>query len=168
MTALVSITQEAVFTALRTFILSLIDCEVIQGLGNRVSTPTGSFIAMTAINQKRLSTNISVYTDPGVNPGTRGAMQPSQITIQVDCYGAESQDWAIILTTMLRDPYGCDSMAPTVQPLYADDPIQLALTDAEAEYEQRWLITAVLQYNPVVTLPQQFADVFEIELVPLQ
>jgi hypothetical protein len=39
------------------------------------------------------------------------------------------------------------------------------LEDDELQYEQRWTIEAFLQYNPVVTVPMQFADTASVTLI---
>ncbi len=60
-----SITQEQIFTALRTFILSVLgEIEVVQGLDNRVPQPKGGFVVMSPLYLQRLSTNIDSYHDP--------------------------------------------------------------------------------------------------------
>lgn len=155
MPAMIDITEQQIFTAMRGFILSLIDCEVIQGLDNGTPMPKGGFIAMTVLFDNRLSTNINTYIDDEVQ-SVKNAMQPTQFTMQIDCYGAQAHEWAKIFTTMFRDEYACDRLAPTCQPLHADDPRQMAITNGEQQYEQRWLITALLQYNPTVTVDQEF------------
>ena len=165
MTATVAPLQSDVFTALRGFILGLIACEVIQGLGNGVSMPAGPFIALTELFHNRLSTNTSVYADPTPTTGTVTKTQALQATFQIDCYGPQSSDWANILTTLLRDEYGCNALAPNVQPLNADDPKMMPLIDGEQNYEQRWTITALFQVNPAITLPMQFADQVQVGLV---
>lgn len=165
MTVTVSPSQSVVMTALRTLILDLITCEVVQGLGNGVPMPLGAFIAITPLFQTRLSTNVDSYADPTPTTGTKAAQQSVQYTVQIDCYGPDSSDWAVILSTMLRDEYACLSMAPDVQPLSADDPRMAPLIDGEQQYEQRWTITALLQYNPVVSTPMQFFTQANVGLV---
>lgn len=165
MTATAAPSQSVVMTALRSLILSLITCEVIQGLGNGIPMPLGAFIAITPLFQTRLSTNVDSYTDPTPTTGMKAAQQSVQYTVQIDCYGPDSSDWAAILSTMLRDEYACLSMAPDVQPLSADDPRMAPLIDGEQQYEQRWTITALLQYNPVVSTPMQFFTQANVGLV---
>lgn len=165
MTATVTPSLEAIFTVLGGFITGLIGCEVVRGLQNGVPMPKRPFISMTELFQNRLSTNVSAYNDPVTQVGARSTMQPTQYTIQVDCYGPDSGDWATILTTMFRDPYGCDQLGPDVSPLYADDPRQAPLINGEENYERRWVITAVMQYNPVVSIPQQFAGALEAGII---
>jgi len=164
-TSIVTPVQQDIFVALRAFILGLIDCEVIQGLGNGVPMPAGSFVAMTGLFQNRLSTNVDTYNDPVTSGGTKDVMQPTQYTVQLDCYGPQSSDWATIITTMFRDEYACNVLEPNVAPLSADDPKMIPLVNGELQYEQRWSITALLQYNPVVSVAQQFADSLNVTLI---
>lgn len=146
--------QKDVFTVVRAYILSLIDCEVVRGLGNDVPMPKNSFIAITPIESTRLSTNVNTYDL--IN--SKSIKTSMSYLVQIDCYGPISSDWAAILCATWRDDYCVDKLAPTCAPLYADNPIQIPIIDGEANYEERWLLKAVLQYNPVVTVPQEFAD----------
>lgn len=159
MTAPISPVLGAIFDSLGTFIESLITgVEVVRGNVNMVPMPKSGFIVMTEGLQSRLSTNITAYDDPGAGVGNKQVMQPTQYNVQVDCYGPLSSDWAKILITMLNDGYARDVMGSEVVSLYADDAINMPLVNGEQQYEQRWRFTACLQYNPVVTVPQQFAD----------
>lgn len=162
MSVTVSPTQTTIYTALTTFIKGLIDCELVQGLGNGVPTPDTPFIAMTAVAQARLSTNTQTYDSTG---GLRAVMMPTEYSVQIDCYGPASSDWAVIIATMFRDPYGCQILGPLVQPLYCEDPKMMPLVDGEDNYEQRWMVTAMLQFNPIVNVSQEFMN--DIEIVPV-
>lgn len=165
MTATVANTLTDVYTVLGAFVLSqlgLASGQVVQGYPNRVAMPKGPFVLMTAMVKKRLRTNVdnfagTVLVPPA--PGPVAAEQGMQVDIQLDCYGPASSDWSDILATLLRDNVGCLALAPKCQPLYADDPIRGPLTDAELEYEDRWIITARIQYNPVTTTSQDYATV---------
>ena len=48
---------------------------------------------------------------------------------------------------------------------YCSDGMQSPLVTGEQQWEGRWTLTASLQYNPVVTVPQDFADVLIPNLV---
>lgn len=165
MTVSVTPIQDDVFTSIRAFIRGVLPCEVIQGLGNRVSMPLSGFVAMTQMAQNRLSTNVDSYADPTPTTGTVSAQQAMQITVQLDCYGPQSADWASILSTLLRDEYACIALAPLVQPLHADDPRMLPLIDGEEQYEQRWTLDARFQVKPIVITPMQFFDEAEVGLI---
>lgn len=148
--------QDTLFIALRAFILTIVPgVEVIQGLGNGVPMPASQFICLTSSGQRRLRTNVSTYDPVAL---TRAVEQGTEYSIQVDCYGPTSSDYATAISTMLRDAYACDVLAPYgCQPLYTSDPTQSALVNGEENYEQRWMLTAVLQFNPVITVSQESA-----------
>jgi hypothetical protein len=171
MPATISITEDDVFATLRTFLLGIVaaDVEVVQGQGNRVSQPlSDDFIVMTPISQVRLGTNTSRYTDPGSNPGTRDFMQPTRITVQLDIYGPASADYATTITTLFRSEYACDAFKAAgldIQPLYCDDAKQAPFINGENQFEHRWIIDAVIQYNPVTSVPQDFADELNVNIV---
>lgn len=172
-----SITETQVFAALRAFILTIVDCEVIRLPNNRVPMPAGEFISLSPVSNIALSTNVTGYSDTD-----KSILRPSQITIQVDCYGASAGDRAAAIATLLRDAYGCDAFnvggapidytqvggnyvmgesplyaLPNIQPLYASDARQMPMVDSEAAYVERWTFDAVLQANPVLTVTQQSA-----------
>jgi hypothetical protein len=165
----VSPLQSALYTKLRTFLLTIVPSgvEVVQGLGNRASMPAGPFVAMTAVLQKRLATNQDAYTDPYPlpDPGSRAVQQNTRFDVQLDFYGPSAGDWAAMTSTLLRDDDGCAALSPDCQPLYADEGRQVPFVSGEEQYVLRWTVTACLQYNPVTTLPQQFAGAAAVTLI---
>lgn len=171
--ATVAPTISNVYTVVGNFIaaqLGLAASQIVQGYPNRVAMPPtappvgypAGFVVMTGTSKKRLRTNIDSFAqteDAPPAPGPVTSEQGQQLDIQLDCYGPNSSDWSDILTTLLRDDIGCTALAPTCAPLYADDPIRGPLTNAELQYEDRWIVTARLQYNPVTTTGQEYATV---------
>lgn len=161
MSASISLTDDDVFTALRSFILLLLPTvEVVQTQDNGVPMPVNPFITMNNVGKKRLATN----TDTIADAATMDILTPTQFTIQVDCYGPESGDWAAMIQSTFRDGYATDNFPANIQPLYADDPIQIPLITGEQQFLQRWKLQAVMQYNPVISVPQQSAIQLNIGL----
>lgn len=160
MTVTISLDSQDVFKALRTFLIAVLPANtpVVQAQDNSVPMPTVGFVAMNNIGLRRLSTNTNTYHDTGDNPGTRDAMTATEYTMQVDCYGSDSGEWASIIQSLFRDDYGFNLFPDEIKPLYADDPVQMPLINGEQQYEQRWRIKAVMQYNPEMTVPQDFFD----------
>lgn len=168
-------TQDDVYVALKAFLATIVPTGVviIQGLPNRASMPAADpgFVAMTATLLQRLRTNVDAYDDPAQPPGppfitgTVAAEMGAKLSVQLDFYGADSGDWAAMATTLLRSEYGVEQLAPDCAPLYAEDARMAPLVDAERQYEQRWIVGAVLQYNPVTSTPIQFAATLDVELV---
>jgi hypothetical protein len=161
---MISPTHDPLFIALRAFILSFISgVEVVQGLGNGVPMPENAFIAITAVGQRRLATNETTYDADG---DERTIKKSTEYSIQVDCYGPLSSDHATEIEMLWRDGYACDFLLSYgCQPLFCTDATQSALVTGEENYAQRWMLTAVLQFNPVTTVAQEFADVLEVDIV---
>lgn len=92
--------------------------------------------------------------------------QPLQCSYQLDVHGPNSGDNATTITTLFRDDYGVQLFKQSgfdVTPFYADDPRQLIFGNENAQIEQRWIITAVVQANLTVRAPQQYADELSFE-----
>jgi hypothetical protein len=110
-----------------------------------------------------LETNTDSYTAT-----TKTVMRPTQYTIQIDCYGQLASDRAQTIASLLRDSYAVDQFAAQgfdIAPLYAGDAQQMPLIDGEEQYEERWTFDAVLQFNPVITLPEDTADTLSAGII---
>lgn len=167
MTTTVAPLPDAVFTKLGAFVQTIVPpgTEVIRGLANRVSYPAGPFVMMTGLYQFRIATNQHLYSDPFPDPGAVSVEQKIHLDVQIDCYGPDSEAWATMLSTLLRDAIGCDALAPAAQPLYADDARMIPLVTGEEQYLERWTLTAALEYDPVTTVTQDFAGSLDIDLI---
>lgn len=139
--------------------------EVIQGLGNRVPMPREPFVAMTLITQDRLTTNIIAYTDPGSGIGMKAIEYQIQLMMQLDFYGPLSGQWAAAVSALFRDEVGVATLGSPATPLHADTPRMMPLVNGEEEYEQRWMVGGYLQWNPILTTPQEFADTLTLDVV---
>lgn len=159
MSATISITDDDVFTAMRAFLLAVLPAgvEVVQLQDNGVPMPPGAFVGMNNGNMKRLATNTDTYNDPVTSAGSKLIGSPSAYTMTVDLYGPDSGAWAATVQALFRDEYATSLFPDNIQPLYADDPIQIPLINGEQQWEQRWRIQAVMQTSAVVTVPQDFA-----------
>ena len=150
--------------ALRAFLLSVLPAgvEVVRAQDNQVPQPLAAdFVVMTILGRGRLATNVVTYDDGGPgNAQQRNALQPTQVTVQLDIHGPNSSDTVQIISTLFRDGYGCEQFTATgydVQPLHCSDPRQAPFLNESQQIESRWTMDAVMQANPVVTSPQQFA-----------
>ncbi len=162
--------SQDVYTQLNGFLASIVGSAVpiVQGLGNRASMPpddANGFIAVTEITRRRLRTNQHTTGFNVADPTDITTTEGVALTIQIDVYGPTSDDQAQMISTLFRDPYGCNALAPVCQPLHADDPRMMPLIDSEAQYEQRWTVGALLQYNPATTTAMQFANALNVDLI---
>ena len=166
MSVILDINDQDVFTAMRVFIQSFVPStvQVVQAQDNRVPMPKDGFITMNNTGMDRLSFNIDNYQS--VIQG-KTVLTPTKYSMQLDFYGPSSQIWAVETMALFRDEYATQIFPSNIQPLYADDPIQIPLIDGEAQYEQRWKLVASLQYNPTLSTQQQSTQAVNIGLAPI-
>jgi hypothetical protein len=99
--------------------------------------------------------------------GTKETTESVQLAVQVDLYGPNSGNFAQVIAALFRDEYAVSlfaAISPAISPLYAGDPRQLAFSDGEQQYENRWSIDLELQVDETVTVPQQFADILTVNV----
>jgi hypothetical protein len=101
--------------------------------------------------------------------GLHRMQQGTEITYQLDIHGPASAETAQAVTTVARDSWACSLLAPYgIQPLYADEPRQMPFINAESQFEDRYVVELCVQANPIVGMPQQFADDLEITTIPVE
>jgi hypothetical protein len=92
--------------------------------------------------------------------GTKTAEQYTQVTVQLDIHGPASANNAQIISTLFRDEYAVTMFEQSgidMAPLYTSDPRQIPFLNGEQQIEERYIVDAVVQVNPIVTIPQQMA-----------
>lgn len=164
----VSPTDADMYTVLGNAIMAWLglDAEhVVQEFNNEVAMPVGPFVGMRFGTRKRLRTNLTTWDTTNPAPTSVTKEQGMQVACQLDCYAPTSGDWAAILTTLFRDDVGVQALAPVCAPLYCDDGRRAPLEDAEEQWEDRYIVVLQLQYNPVVSTPQDFAGTLAIDLI---
>lgn len=112
--------------------------------------------------------NAQTFLSGKLAAGVKTAEQRVKMTIQMDVHGPNSADNAHVISTLFRDEFACDKFAESgmaVFPLYVDDPKQIPFQNEEQQIEYRWSIDALVQCNPIVGVPQQFADELEIDSI---
>lgn len=171
MTITVTPTESQIFTALRTWLLTIVPAgvEVIGAFNNRVPEPAGEYVMMSPATKERLSTDVIEYTDsPELLPPVelKSFSQSAQINIQVDCYGTTSGDWTDAMTTLFRSEAGVEAFASSsLTPLWHDQPQHIALVDGEEQYEHRWMTVLHFQVTYTVNTSAQFMDEVTVKTV---
>ena len=173
MTATISITESAVLTGLRAWLIYVLgsSVEVIQELENRVPTPKSSFVLMNRVGRKGLSFPIASYVDEQ-SVGTIPAIcevihtEPVELSVQVDCYGPTAGDMMEMISATWHTMTACGYLsAYAIKPLFNDDARQMPFITGEKQYVHRWTITLHLQYNPAVALWQDFMSEAEAGII---
>ena len=172
MSTTLSLTESQTLAAMRSFLLGVLPptVEVIRGQDNLVPEPgVTDFVTMTTLFRMRLETNVHLYTDGYPNsPGANDIMSPRKVSVQLDVHGPNSADNAEIIATLFRDEYGVSAFALSgydVTPLYCDTPHQIPFLNENQQIEERWVVDAHVQTNPIITLSQDFAAALDLDLV---
>ncbi|WAT10149.1 LIC_12616 family protein [Rouxiella badensis] len=161
-----SLSQSYMFTALRKFLLLLVDVPVLQSQQNKVALPTGNFITMTSLGEDVKSTNRISYANEAGDPGSEIQQRTAFWRVQLDCFGSEAQSLASLISTAFRSEWACmafKSLSDSIAPISGGDPRQTAFINSESEYEDRWTLEATLGIDKAVTLPQYFFTQDDVE-----
>lgn len=152
---------DAVIGALGAFIQPFVGAAPIaRGQTNRAAMPKSGFVELTEILQVDLETPFVV--DAAVTTSITG---PKRIDIQIDFFGTSAGDWSTAVKGVFRTAYAVAQFPAGISPLYCGDAHQAPLINAEQQYETRWTLTASLQYNPTVIIPQQSANTLAINIL---
>jgi hypothetical protein len=131
----------------------------IQSLG------TGTGQAGTYVLSQSIVTQSTTFF-----AGVRFSTQKMQMRYQCDVHGPNGAENSTILTTLLRSEVATDFFQQSgyaVTPLFADDATQMPFMSGENQAEDRWTFDVVLQADPVVMTPQQFADSLQATPLPV-
>lgn len=169
------VTEDAIMAALRTFLIGLAltgvaDDDIIQSQVNRVPEPIAAdFIVITPTSRSRIATNAETWStapSPAPAPVALRMERDTSVTMQLDIHGPNGADNAQTIATVWRSGYGCDAIDPPIfQPLYATDGHQAPFLNAEKQYENRWVMSLLLQANVAVSTPMDFADSIGVTII---
>jgi len=176
MTSLLTTPESVLFTVLSAWILSVTGLDqnhVVQGLGNGVPPPAGPFVCMTGLSQKILSGAELEYA-PGSSSET--VNYSVDHVVQLDVYGPLAADMALALSFSFNSEPACTFFETyaaangdfTVDPLYADDPVSMPLTNGEQQYEKRYVVKVHTQLDTSLALTQQFMASAKVTLVNVE
>ena len=166
MALIVSLTASGIYTALRAYLkntCTLEDDKVRRAYVDNIPLPFPyPFVYVTILSPKRNSTNADIYDTTNSKDGKNASYI---LDVQLDFYGQDSIDLAMVVKTLFRDKYSVDYFASSgLVPLYADDITQSGSTDEKGNFMVR--NTMVLHFNtqPIVTVAQDFFGTAEIDV----
>jgi hypothetical protein len=122
--------------------------------------PKSGFVELTELLQVPIETPTTV--DAAASASITG---PTRIDIQVDFFGPAAGDQCKAINNVYRTAYAVAQFPVGIAPLYCSDGHQTSLINAEQQYESRWTLTASLQYNPTVSIPQQSANTLAVNIL---
>jgi len=148
-----SIIIDEVIDALGDFVDLFVDgAEVVRAQVNRVPMPLDNCVVLTELFGVSLSRPSQIFSEGQIDIKDR-----TRVDVQIDFYGVNSADFCKAVQSAFQTSYGYDNFPDTVKPLYTSDGIQAPLVSGEQQWVSRWTLTVSLQYNPVVTAPQDSA-----------
>lgn len=158
-----SIAVDAVIDALAAFIQPFVGAAVIvRGRVNRVPPPTDPFVLLSEVTMVDIET--PHHTSDTVNQQD-SLETPQRIGVQVDFYGPSAGEQCAAVKSVYRSQYATAQFPSNIQPLYCSDGLLSPLITGEEQYDSRWILTAELQYNPIVVVPQQSATALDMNIV---
>lgn len=163
MAAELSLNHNDLYKAMRTYIIDLFNLpgeNVIRGHSNNAPLPVGDFVVMNIIHESDLSTTEHNYDIDAENAEVKSSIEAH---MQIDFYGSDSARLSRTFCGLWRDYYACDRI-DVFKPLFCTDPRHLPFTNEKSEYEERYTLTAVLNYIPVVTHDQDYVKKISITL----
>lgn len=159
----VDITVDNVIKALGAFLQPFAPgAQIVRAQANRVAPPPSPFILLTEISQVEIETPIS---SRDITNGQTEIQSRTQIGIQIDFYGRQSADFCKAVVAVYRSEYAPAQFPDNIKPLYCSDAHQGPLITGEEQYLNRWTLTANLQYNPTVSVPQQYAEALSVNIL---
>lgn len=156
----ISLTEATLLTALSGFFSPIVNCPILTADAASAGLPSGASVVLTPTLVSSLSSLRSVYVDHGADNGARLDKRPSQWTVQVECYGSVAADNAALIAGVFSTEFACEQFQATgldMAPLYAGDLSNTSLIDSEQHYQKRWTLNLVMQTNPVIQTPMDFA-----------
>jgi hypothetical protein len=157
-----TITIDNVIDALATFITPFVGgAAVIRAQVNRVPMPSSPCVVLTELFEMDLETPTALEH---ASTDLYSFSSPTRVDIQIDFYGPSAGDQCKAIKQVFRTCYATSQFSDGIKPLYCSQGIQSPLITGEQQWESRWTLTASLQYNPVVDVPQQFADALDVDV----
>lgn len=156
--ATISTTERDIFIELRTYLIELFNCAVVQGYQNNVPVPENG-IVMHMLFERDLDYT-SNYWDPTDSEIT--AQRSVEATFQLDFYGVEANSRARVVANLWQSSYTTDRLTKC-QPLYSGDPRKNVLVNESNQFENRMMLDIKLQYNPETSYQSDSVDSISIE-----
>lgn len=158
-----SITIDQAIDALASYIALFTQSPIIRGNVNRTAMPLGSFVELTEVSDISINKPIEIIN----NDSTETISEHLRLDVQIDFFGWDLSEAAKAFHASFRTIWATTQFPDWISPLYCNNPMKMPIENAENQYEQRWTMTASLQYNPDVIVTQEsFINVGDAGVIP--
>lgn len=151
-----TVKHDDIYKEVRSYLIGLFSYlpeTVVKGYQNGSSLPDNA-IVMTILYERDLDVSANYYESM---TDSTTVQQSVEVTMQIDFYGVGSGDKARKLTTLWRNIY-TTQILKCCQPLYAKSPRQMTYVNEKDQYEQRWSMDLLMQYNPYFEHEQNYIN----------
>lgn len=108
-----------------------------------------------------------------LSSGARAMQQGADCVLQLDFHDAGdgvASDLVQIVSTTYRDAFAAQWFKEhhpdlPIAPLYCENPRQAPFINESLQYEWRWILETHLQVDQTVSMPQQYADVVDVDVI---
>ncbi len=163
-------TESQVYAAMRSWLITVLPAipanNVVQGQANRVAPPIDPFATMLISGRRRLATNGWVYD----GQTTRTVEDKTQITMQINLFGAATSNPMQAVTTLWRDQQAVsffNALGVPIFPLFASEVRQIGFITGEKQYDDQWSVDLEMEVNFTLAVPQDFATHGSIETIEI-
>ena len=157
--ATLNATDQEIYKDIRAFLLGLFPeagSQIVQiNVGVQANNPLPrDAIVMQVLFDRNFDTAV---VTPVVADNEAIIQNSVEVRLQLDFYGAPAQQRGRTVETLWRTYYACERLQ-VCQPLYVQSYNRHPYVNDSNLLEDRWILDLALQYNPQVTVAQDFAD----------
>ena len=161
MPTVINLTDQDIYEDIKQYLESFCPCPVLQGYPENSPPPSGDFVYMNILFSKNMALDTFNSYDKDLDESYVHEFR--QTTIQLDFYGPSSEKLASTFEILWKNHHACEGLK-VCQPLYVVSCIRSVIANETQSYEDRWIVTATLQYNPTVTHDQEFINQIPINI----
>lgn len=158
-----TVNHDDIYEEVRAYLLGLFLCPpetVIKGYQNGSPLPQNA-VVMTILFEHSLDVSANYY-DPLLDITT--VQQSVEVTMQLDFYGGDAGSRARKLSNLWKNHYTANALTKC-QPLYSKDPQRMPIVNEQSNYEDRWSVDVLLQYNPEFEHDQSYLGMPDYTIV---
>lgn len=163
--ASLNVTQQEIYKDVRLFLLGLFpgsQSQIIQAAQNNEPLPNNAIVMQVLFAD---NFDIAVVTDRP-DEGEQDIQNSVEVRMQIDFYGVDAEARSRVVNNLWRTQYACDRLS-ACQPLYVQSYNRHVYVNDSNQYEDRWIMDLGLQYNPQVTVAQDYAESAAITINPV-
>lgn len=164
--ASLSVTHQEIYRDIRLFLLGLFpgsELQIVQAAQNNQPLPNNAVVMQVLFSG---NFDIAVVTDRSVQ-GEQDIQNSVGMRMQLDFYGVDAEARSRAVNNLWKTQYTCDRLS-VCQPLYVQSYNRHVYVNDSNQYEDRWIMDLVLQYNPQVTVAQDFtSDAPVVNIIPV-